>query len=132
MPNRKSLVRPRSIAYSRQLGLCFYCSCPMWLSDQNKFITMYGITTSQAKVLQCTGEHLEAHQDGGSSEQSNIVAACKYCNQGRHKRKHPPSSDQFKKAVCKRMAKLGWHQSWVFQKVLSTERNSSIIGRRQN
>lgn len=86
MPNRKSLVRPRLIAYSQQLGLCFYCSCPMWSKDPIVFVSKYGITLPQAKALECTGEHLEAHKDGGSSSQSNIVAACKFCNQGRHKR----------------------------------------------
>ncbi len=124
MPNRKSLARPRSIAYSRQSGLCFYCGCPMWSGDPNVFITKYGITPSQAKDLECTGEHLKARQDGGLNAQSNIVAACKFCNQGRHKRKTPPPPDQFKQIVSKRMGKKRWHNLCVFQKVLPVYRLS--------
>lgn len=118
MSNRTSLVCPRSIAYSRQSGLCFYCNCPMWSGNLNEFVAKCGISISQAKALQCTGEHLKAHKDGGSSAPSNIVAACKFCNQGRHKRKKPPHPEHFKQIICKRMAKKSWHQIWVFQKVL--------------
>ncbi len=118
MSKRTSLVRPRSIAYSRQSGLCFYCNCPMWSGNPNEFAAKFGISLSQAKVLECTGEHLDAHKDGGSSDPSNIVAACKFCNQGRHKRKCPPQPERFKQIICKRMAKKSWHQIWVFQKVL--------------
>jgi hypothetical protein len=90
----------------------------MWSDDPKGFATRFGITASQAKALECTGEHLEAHTDGGSSSKSNIVAACKFCNQGRHRRKTPPSPDQFKQIVLKRMAKMRWHSIWIFEKVL--------------
>lgn len=118
MPNRKSLKRPRSIAYVRQAGLCFYCNSPMCSGDPNEFAAKCGITPTQAKVLQCTGEHLEAHKDGGKSVQTNIVAACRWCNQRRHSRKVAPPPDHYKQLVSKRMAANRWHQSWVFQKVL--------------
>lgn len=118
MPTRKSLARPRAFAYDRQSGLCFYCGCPMWSDDPNEFTAKYGITLKQAKALQCTGEHLEAHKDGGTAIQSNIVAACRFCNQGRHKRNAAPLPDRYKQLVCSRMRKMRWHQSWVFQKVL--------------
>lgn len=118
MPKRKSLVRPRTIAYVRQSGLCFYCNCPMYSGDPHAFAEKYDITLTQAKVLQCTGEHLEAHRDGGTAAQLNIAAACRFCNQQRHRRKAAPSPDRYKQLVSKRMAAKRWHQSWVFQKIL--------------
>ncbi len=86
---RKSLVKPRSIAFTRQAGYCFYCSQPMWSENPHEFASKHKITLGQAKRFQCTGEHLQAHQDGGSSKQHNIVAACLFCNQKRHQRKEP-------------------------------------------
>ncbi|WP_223248297.1 HNH endonuclease [Sulfurirhabdus autotrophica] len=90
----------------------------MWSENPTEFITKCGITRRQAKDLQCTGEHLEAHKDGGTVVQSNIAAACRICNQGRHRRKVAPSPDSYKQLVSSRMAKKRWHQPWVFQKLL--------------
>jgi hypothetical protein len=59
-----------------------------------------------------------ARQDGGSSARMNIVAACRYCNQLRHKRKTPPPPDRYAQLVRKRMRLGRWHGPWVFQKGL--------------
>lgn len=59
--------------------------------------------------LKCTAEHLNAHQDGGTIAQSNIVAACWFCNQQRHRRKVAPVPEQFRKLVQQRMSKGRWH-----------------------
>jgi len=107
---RKSLIKPRSIAFSRQSGHCFYCGQPMWTSSVEEFAAKHKITSAQAKLLQCTGEHLKAHHEGGKADQSNIVAACLYCNQGRHKRKDAPAPEQYKRLVYQRLSKGGWHQ----------------------
>ena len=107
--SRKSLTNPRSIAFSRQNGCCFYCSQPMWSDNLLEFASQYKVTPKQAKHFQCTGEHLVPHQDGGSSKQQNIVAACKFCNQQRHKRKTAPPPDKYKELIHRRMSKGKWH-----------------------
>lgn len=107
--SRKSLVVPRSIAFSRQSGRCFYCSQPMWSENLHEFALKHKITLGQAKCFQCTGEHLKAHQDGGAATQDNIVAACWFCNHKRHQRKEPPPPDQYKKLIENRMSQGRWH-----------------------
>ena len=114
----RPLVRPRPHAFANQSGRCYYCGMPMWADDPQEFANQHGITLGQAKRFQCTGEHLVARQDGGSSGRSNIVAACLYCNKGRHSRKNPLPPDRYMQLVQKRI-KLGrWHGLWVYQKRL--------------
>ncbi len=107
MPN--SLVRPRTHAFANQSGCCFYCGMPMWAANPHEFAKHHGIPLKQAKRFQCTGEHLVARQDGGSASSSNIVAACRFCNQGRHKRKNPLPPDRYKQLVRRRMSLGRWH-----------------------
>lgn len=106
---RQSLAKPRSIAFTRQAGYCFYCSQPMWSKNSLEFASKHKITPGQAKPFQCTGEHLKAHQDGGSSKQNNIVAACLFCNKQRHQRKVVPPPDQYKELIDRRMTQGRWH-----------------------
>ena len=113
---RPSLVRPRTHAFVKQSGRCYYCGLPMWANNLLEFATAHGITPKQARALQCTGEHLTAHKDGGSAARSNIVAACLFCNAGRHSRKTDLSPDGFKQLVRKRMEKKRWHAAWVFDR----------------
>ncbi|MGZ8220847.1 MAG: HNH endonuclease [Methylobacter sp.] len=81
----------------------------MWSGNPHEFASKHKITLGQAKRFQCTGEHLRAHQDGGSSKQHNIVAACLFCNQKRHSRKEPPPPDQYKELIHQRMSQGRWH-----------------------
>jgi len=81
----------------------------MWSGDLREFALKHNISIGQAKRFMCTGEHLEAHKDGGKANQSNIVAACWFCNQKRHKRKEPPPPDQYKKLVHQRLSQNRWH-----------------------
>jgi len=111
----------RSIAHFRQAGRCYYCNLPMWTDNPQRFAAKYQITLKQAKPFQCTAEHLQARQDGGSNTQPNIVAACLHCNQKRHKRKIPPSPDDYKTFIDKRIKAQRWHQPWVFQRGLYEE-----------
>jgi 5-methylcytosine-specific restriction endonuclease McrA len=106
---RASLTKPRSIAFHRQQGYCFYCNQPMWTENPVEFVSKYGLTPKQTWYFQCTGEHLKAHSQGGTVAQSNIVAACRFCNQTRHRRKNPPDPIQYKILVHSRMAKGRWH-----------------------
>jgi len=107
--SRKSLIKPRTKAFIHQQGNCYYCNQPMWQNDPDKFSSKYNITLKQSKRYQCTGEHLIAHQDGGTSARKNIVAACSFCNQQRHRRKIILSPKDFKTFIQKRMRKGHWH-----------------------
>lgn len=107
--NRKSLTKPRTRAFSSQNGRCYYCNQPMWEKDPQMLASKHGITLRQAKFLQSTGEHLHAHSKGGGIGADNIVAACKYCNQHRHRRNNPPAPGDYKFLVQKRLKKGGWH-----------------------
>jgi 5-methylcytosine-specific restriction endonuclease McrA len=107
--SRKSLSVPRSLAFSNQSGRCFYCNEPMWAENPHEFALKHKITLGQAKHFQCTGEHLKAHKDGGTADQNNIVAACWFCNQKRHKRKTPLPPDQYKQLIDRRMTQGRWH-----------------------
>lgn len=124
--NSKNLSRSRSIAFAHQGGRCYYCGCAMWLGDPSAFCQAHHLKPKQARMLQCTGEHLLARQDGGTESRDNIAAACAFCNQTRHKRKKPPAPDTYAREVRNRVAKRGWHPRWVFEKGLVP---SSPIGK---
>jgi 5-methylcytosine-specific restriction endonuclease McrA len=121
-----SLARPRTKAFQRQLGRCFYCGLPMWKDHPEKFAQKFGISLHQARRLKCTGEHLHARQDGGTNAQSNVAAACLYCNQGRHRLKNPPSPEAYMKRVRQKMARGQWHGSWVFESFLVTKKKLAL------
>lgn len=91
------IQRSRQIAFNRQGGKCYYCGLRMWL---------YG-ATGPTQLL-CTAEHLIARSEGGTKALSNIVAACRHCNQTRHKRKNPPPPDRYQTEVQRRIARGGW------------------------
>jgi 5-methylcytosine-specific restriction endonuclease McrA len=99
----KLLKHPRTIACLRQSGRCYYCTLPMWSGSLSEFASKYRLTVGQARVLRCTGEHLTARQDGGNASTSNIVAACVFCNQHRHRRKNPPAPESYKRLVNARL-----------------------------
>ncbi|WP_369612863.1 hypothetical protein [Marinobacter sp. RI1] len=50
-----------------------------------------------------------AHSEGGSASRKNIVAACLFCNRGRHQRKNPPSPKEYAHLVQKRLEKGAWN-----------------------
>lgn len=103
------LIRNRQSAYRAQMGRCYYCGLPMWEDDVGTFCQAHNITPSQAQLLRCTAEHLEARQDGGLNTAKNIVAACLSCNQRRHKRKKAPAPSAYLNLVRKRVREGRWH-----------------------
>ena len=109
--SRKSLKKLRALAFAIQSGRCYYCGQPMWNSDRDLclLIDKHGISDRQARLLRCTGEHLVAHQDGGSSKQGNIVAACEFCNKQRHAKKVARSPSKHRTFVRKRLKQGAWH-----------------------
>jgi len=109
--SRKPLTKPRQSAFSKQKGLCYYCDQPMWNGSPISFGDKYGLTVRQAQRFQCTGEHLVAHKDGGGVGKGNIVAACLFCNAGRHRRKTDLGPERFRSLVQRRMSAGRWHHA---------------------
>ena len=106
MPRSIALIR--TLAAQQQHFRCFYCNLPMWEASPKEFASAYQLTLSQAKLLQCTAEHLNARCDGGKDSSDNIVAACKYCNHSRHKSPKPLDPEKYRKHVRRRMSHGRW------------------------
>ncbi|MCI5140822.1 MAG: HNH endonuclease [Candidatus Electrothrix sp. ATG1] len=104
-----NISQQRLTAFKKQSGKCYYCGCIMWLKNPKQFALEHGISKSEASRFQCTGEHLLARCDGGTDEQKNIVAACRFCNSTRHKMKKPLVPAQYKYHIQKRLNKGKWH-----------------------
>ena len=113
----KSLSKPRLAAFKRQQGLCHYCKAPMWLKDPAGFSSRHGITERQASRFQCTGEHLQARQDGGSDKADNIVAACRFCNMTRHHRASALDPGTYRNLVQRRLRSGQWHPRDISQAI---------------
>ena len=112
----KRLVRLRLAAFAHQHGRCYYCQLVMAQTHElEAFAACHGISRKQARALECTAEHLQARCDGGKDCPENIVAACRLCNQRRHKRPRPLCPQAFQELVRHRMDKGRWH----CEKVLS-------------
>jgi len=107
--SRKSLKKLRAIAYKKQGGLCYYCKLPMWIENPSEFTEKHNLSISQARLFQCTGEHLKAHCSGGAASIKNIVAACFYCNQHRHRRNSDLSPQEYKRLVHSRLVNGRWN-----------------------
>jgi hypothetical protein len=110
---RKSLKKPRQSAFTKQKGLCYYCAQTMWNGSPQYFSSRYGLIMRQTRRYQCAGKHLSAHKDGGCCDPGNIVAACLFCNVGRHKRKRELDVGVFKELVQRRMNAGRWHDARV-------------------
>lgn len=93
----------------------------MWLESLEQFISEYQLTKRQGRFYQCTAEHLEARTDGGSNAAANIVAACKHCNQTRHRRQKALSPEAYRKHVGNRV-EVG---RWLTNRLL--ERSRGVI-----
>ncbi|HCB42962.1 MAG TPA: restriction endonuclease [Pseudomonas sp.] len=99
----------RQTAFQAQSGRCCYCGFLMWQDNPEVFATAHRILPAQAHHFQCTAEHLKARSEGGTNKASNIAAACKRCNQLRHRRKKAPSPQEYQEMVQKRLAQGKWH-----------------------
>lgn len=123
---RNSLVSPRKQAFKAQSGKCFYCNQPMWLENPDQFATRYRLSTKQARLLECTGEHLIPHHEGGPASASNIVAACWYCNSRRHRPSKPLQPTQYRSRVQRRISKGRWHQVLIVEPSSDDMRKSIV------
>lgn len=107
MPHQLSKLR--SQAFKNQSACCYYCGKPIWLKDKKGFAAQHAMSTAAAEKFQCTAEHLLARCDGGGDNQSNIVAACFFCNNTRHRMKSPLPPPEYKKHVQRRISQGKWH-----------------------
>lgn len=105
-----TLQKNRLIAFIKQNHRCYYCNFPMWLRHQSELLLLIDIKTNLAR-LQCTAEHLVPRQDGGTNAASNIVAACRFCNQGRHRQLRLLTPQRYRDFVRGRIRKGKWHPS---------------------
>ena len=105
----RSIVRNRNLAFARQSGCCIYCGYQMWSVNPVKFALRHRLALKQAKHYQCTAEHLEARKDGGTTSVTNIVAACRFCNSRRHRRKVALPPDGYKLFVRTQISQGRWH-----------------------
>jgi len=123
----RKIIYHRKQAFSEQDGRCYYCKFPMWIKDQEGFALKHKISVSEAKKFQCTAEHLQARCDGGGNEKKNIVAACRYCNENRHKRKKPPVPYRYKEMIQNRIKKKKWHPISQHHLVSYIKSNKEIL-----
>lgn len=100
----------RKSAYNAQRSLCCYCGKSMWLDNLHTFAEAHNYSLAQARLLQCTAEHLHARRDGGDDSPRNVAAACRYCNLKRHQRKQALSPEQYRRHVIARVRLGRWHR----------------------
>ena len=103
--------RYRDQRAAEQHHLCYYCLFPMWTTEAKVFADAHHITIAEAARFRCTAEHLQALCEGGTSRLGNIVAACRFCNERRHRRNKRLSPDVYMVRVRRHVAKLRWHPS---------------------
>lgn len=110
----------RAASFRSQDGLCCYCDQPMWLlpTELESFATRWGLTAREAARHRATAEHLRAKRDGGDDDAGNIVAACQYCNQHRHKRGGVPARlpQAHREHVQRRRDRRTWHRFWPLRR----------------
>lgn len=104
-----TISKKRFIAFNKQSGRCYYCGSPMWEGKPKEFAKKHKITKKYAARFQCTAGHLLARCDGGKDQESNIVAACVFCNTKRHQRKQPLGPPKYKALIQKRLQQGKWH-----------------------
>lgn len=93
-----------------QAGCCYYCGQPMWSDDDAAFRAQFNLTRRRALLFQCTAEHLKARSEGGASGRANLVAACWFCNQTRHRAARAKAPDAYRAHVRRRLALGRWQQ----------------------
>lgn len=105
----KSLrVRSRLAAYQSQNGKCHYCGVQMWLSSPDQLDASPN-SPKQVKRLKCTAEHLIPRSEGGSDGAANIAAACRHCNETRHRMQPPPDATSYRAIVTTQVRNGVWH-----------------------
>ncbi|MER9948775.1 HNH endonuclease [Mesorhizobium sp. M0047] len=109
MCKSNTLAKLRIAQADKQNWLCFYCDFPMWDGDSAAFSERYHLSIGLLDRFLCTAEHLTPRMDGGEDAQENVVAACKFCNQTRHRMRSVLSPAAYRRYVRRRIAARKWH-----------------------
>ncbi|MDQ1919254.1 HNH endonuclease [Massilia pseudoviolaceinigra] len=118
MPDKiKAVKAARARAFRIQAGHCCYCGWPMWLDNPSAFAARYNLSRREAAWFQRTAEHCIAKCEGGTNRAENIRAACRFCNQRRHRRATVPDAKAYACLVRNRMLKGGWHSPALFKRM---------------
>ncbi|MBB1493197.1 HNH endonuclease [Paracoccus sp. MC1854] len=104
----KALKKIRRMKMMAQGGRCYYCGLPMWDDGIAPVAQAHSRSGLLPRMLRCTAEHLQPRSEGGANTAENIVAACLYCNNSRHRKKHPLSPAAHRAHVRHRMASGRW------------------------
>lgn len=104
----KTIRKIRARKMKSQTGHCHYCRQPMWSGEPDEFCRTSGIRRRFATSFQCTAEHLVPRSEGGGNRPGNIVAACRYCNQNRHRSGRTIDADIYLQLVRRRIGKGRW------------------------
>src|SRR5688500_13552308 len=104
----KSLERHRNFAFVRQRGLCFYCGLPMRPNDSVRQCEVPPDVMRLGPQFLATAEHLTPRSEGGPTSRTNIVAAHALCNRRRHRSKNPPTPEQYRYRVRRRVEQKKW------------------------
>ncbi|MGQ4276127.1 HNH endonuclease [Pseudidiomarina sp. E22-M8] len=81
----------------------------MWHQNNHEnFAQKYRVSLKQVRWFQCTAEHVQARCDGGNNQSSNIVAACRLCNERRHRRPAPLDPEAYRALVTKQISRGKW------------------------
>ncbi|MFO1142489.1 MAG: HNH endonuclease signature motif containing protein [Amaricoccus sp.] len=106
----RKIARQRAQMMRAQSGACYYCGQQTWLGDPAAFAGRHGISVKRSAAFQCTAEHLVPRSEGGPDAPDNIVAACRFCNQTRHRARQPLPPTAFKAKVARRLAAGRWQR----------------------
>ncbi|RUW44826.1 hypothetical protein EOA36_30035 [Mesorhizobium sp. M8A.F.Ca.ET.021.01.1.1] len=108
--NRSNRLPKFRIAHAeKQNWRCFYCGFPMWNGDPSRPSDARQLSVRLLSRFLCTAEHLSPKMDGGKDRPENLVAACKFCNQTRHRMRNVLSPAAYQQHVRKRILARKWH-----------------------
>lgn len=109
MSKSNKLAKLKIVHANQQNWRCYYCGFPMWQGDPTIFAARYRLPAAALNRFQCTAEHMQPRMNGGEDRRENIVAACQFCNQTRHRMSEVLSPAAFRQHVSKRVRTGKWH-----------------------
>ncbi|TGQ72855.1 HNH endonuclease [Mesorhizobium sp. M00.F.Ca.ET.186.01.1.1] len=109
MSGSSRLAKFRTAQADKQNWQCFYCGFPMWEGDLALPSEHRRLPIGLLDRFLCTAEHLEPKMNGGKNRPDNLVAACRFCNQTRHKMRDVLSPAAYQQHVRRRIRARKWH-----------------------
>ncbi|TPI79469.1 HNH endonuclease [Mesorhizobium sp. B2-8-9] len=124
----RSIKSLRTALAHRQQWRCFYCKFLMWSRNAAEFAATYQIPTGLLDRFRCTAEHLTPRTNGGGGTIDNIVAACQFCNETRHRAKVTLSPEEYQRRVQKRVKAGKWHPRSLHHLLAKAQQPTRPIG----